>query len=373
MHTMNNARHILIISVSAGAGHVRAAEAIKRAADQTFPALNTTHIDMMDYVSLPMKKAVVDAYDIMAKQLPELWGFLYKKTDTPNRSKQFRTLTKQINRMNASKLYKYVKKAKPDAIICTHFLAAQALLDARAEYRAQAPISLVMTDYDKHDLLLIPGIDTYFVSNEKMKWKMEQEGIEKEHIVTSGIPVDPVFYDHKSIQALKEKYRIKENRTVILILSGGQGMVHIDMLVPHLFNLKTPAHIIAIAGKNDTLKERLDRLGAPAHITLDIIGWTDQMDEYMRVADMVLTKPGGMTVTECMILQKPMILIEPIPGQEEQNANYLLEKGLGAIVRKSDDLLYYVETLAEPKPQVQVRQKAPAAEMILETIQKKLR
>jgi processive 1,2-diacylglycerol beta-glucosyltransferase len=327
---------------------------------------------MMDYVSLPMKKVVVNSYDILIKQLPELWGFLYKKTDTPARSKHFRMLTKQINRMNSNKLYDYVKKQQPDAIICTHFLAAQVLLDAQAKDKPTIPISLVTTDYDKHDLLMLPGIHTYFVSNEKMKWKMTQAGIEKNRIVVSGIPIDPIFYEHKSVQTLKEKYGVKQDRPIILILSGGQGLAHIDTLVPHIFDLENPTTVIAIAGKNEKLKERLDALTPPPHIDFTTVGWTDHMDEYMRIADMILTKPGGMTMTECIMLQKPIIAIEPIPGQEEQNADYLLEKGLGLVVRNPDDLRYHITSLLTHYRRDPQREKKPAAEIILESITKEL-
>lgn len=363
-----NKKRILIVSVSAGAGHVRAADALKKTADLYFPDIEATHIDMMDYVSAPMRMAVTDSYDLIMKKAPELWQFLYDKTNTSKVSRTLSELTKFINQINAAKFYTYVAEHRPDAIICTNFLPASALMGAPKKYRITAPLSIVMTDYDKHALLLTPGLQHYFVSTEKMKWKMMQNGIEEKRIVVSGIPIDPVFYEKKSAEALKKKYDIHPHKKIILVLSGGQGMTKSDKIVEGLFDSAKDTVIIAIAGKNKKLEKSLRKLTPPQTIDLCIIGWTDTMDEYMRIADVIITKPGGMTTTECIALGKPIIAIEPIAGQEEANALYILENNLGRVALSGEDVGFYVDECLKGGVAVKRKEDAQAGRVILDKI-----
>lgn len=363
--------NLLLVSVSAGAGHGQAAEAIRKTAAKRYPELTVAHIDMMDYVGRAVKKAVVESYELMATQFPELWRFMYKKTDRPQTSRLVRGGSKLLNRGAAGRFLEYIAAQKPDQILCTHFLPAHALLEAPAKHQLQAPISILMTDYDKHDLLTTPGLNHYFVATEKMQWKMQRAGIPAARITVSGIPVDPVFYEAKDPAALKDTYLIPKDKPVFLILSGGQGLAKLDAIVTTLFVSPRPIHIIAIAGNNQKLLEKLEQLQPPAHITLTSVGWTDQMDEYMRLADVIITKPGGMSTTECLTLGKPMILISPIPGQEEHNAEYILERGGGVIAHTTDDLLYYVEnelTALVAKSAPQIKKPLAAAQIILNTL-----
>lgn len=360
---------LLIISVSAGAGHVRAGEALKKTAECKYPNIEAVHIDMMDYVTLPVRRAIVDSYDLLVKQAPELWGLIYDKTNNPKRVKRLNKLSKLVNRINATSLYEYVEKFKPDSIICTHFLPANALVEVPAKYTINCLKSIVMTDYDKHALLLAPKLEYYFVATEKMQWKMIQHGIKKEHIINTGIPVDPVFNTQKDQKKLREKLNIDLNEKVILVLSGGQGMGKADDIVKGLFKISQKTTIIAIAGKNKKLEKRLKQLDLPKHLPLKIIGWTNSIDEYMRISEVVITKPGGMTTTECIALNKPIIAIHPIPGQEQANALHIIENNYGKIALSYEDISYYADKYISKSISIKDKiEKKPAAEQILETV-----
>jgi processive 1,2-diacylglycerol beta-glucosyltransferase len=367
---MTKNKKILLISVSAGSGHVRAAQAIEKTAKEKFPELHVGHIDMMDYTSKSIKKTIVESYDILAKQLPELYGLFYKKTDKHKMSKHIRKLAKFFNRMNAGRFFEYIKKFQPDHILCTHFLPVHALSAAQKKYNITAPISLLMTDYQSHDLQLSPNVSHYFVSTEKMRWRLACRGIDKKNVIISGIPIDPVFYKDKSLVDLKEKYHIQPAEKNILVLSGGHGLANINKIMAVLFKLKENLNIFAIAGNNAKLKQQLEEMEAPKNINLGIIGWTDKIDEYMRLADIIITKTGGLTTTECIVLQKPIIAISPIPGQEEYNAEYILENNFGVIARTPDDLLYYLKNNLPHLPQKisPPENQKTSAEVILEKI-----
>jgi processive 1,2-diacylglycerol beta-glucosyltransferase len=363
-------KKILIISLSAGAGHIRAAEAVEKTIQQKYKNIEVKHIDMAKYISMPMKKTVIDSYALMAKRLPELWGFLYEKTDNPKITKKFNSLTKQIKTVNSTRLYDLIKNYNPDKILSTHFLASEIVLNAPKKYKFNIPVSTLITDYDLHNLWLVPGTEKYFVATEKMKWKIvKQENIPEKNIIVSGIPIDPVFYKNKSISELKNKHDIPKKKKTILVMSGGQGLSKSDEVVKSIFDIKKSIAIIAIAGKNKKLEKKLKSLKPPKNIHLKTIGWTDKIDEFMRIADIIISKPGGITTTECVTLKKPIIATQPIPGQEEHNAQYILENNLGFVAHDAEDMLYYLNSILNSSKAVKQKNRHKnAAEIIIKKL-----
>ncbi|MFA4831538.1 MAG: glycosyltransferase [Patescibacteria group bacterium] len=363
-------KKLLIISVSAGSGHVRAAEAIEKTARLFYPKLEAKHIDLVDYTNLATRKAVFGAYAIMASQWPELYGFLYRKADTPRGKKQFAQFAKIIEKMNSEKLLLFVKKYQPDYVLCTHLISANTIVNFIEKNKIKLPIGTIITDYNTHELWISSKNQDYFVATPKIKWKLNQKGIPQENIFVSGIPVDPAFYEKKSIARLQQNYNIDKTRKTILVLSGGHGTTKIGKIIKILFGLAEQINIIAIAGKNKKMENKLKKLKPPSQIKFYPLGWTDAIDEYMRLSDLIITKPGGITATECITLGKPIIIIDPIPGQEEHNADYILSNGMGNVARNSADLLYYAHHPPAPKPQID--EVKNAAKIILDVIEKRL-
>lgn len=359
-------KKILILSASTGSGHTRAASALAETAQQHFPYLEVKHIDVLDYLASPVKQAIFHSYDIMIKQIPELWSFLYKRSDNPALMKRLRGLTKKLNSINAFRLYAYIDQEAPDYIIATHFYGAQLVFSAPKHYQFP-PVALVMTDYEKHAFLQMPGLDHYFVPTPRMAWKFATLGIEPARITTSGIPISPVF------TSAKPRPLVGKNKH-ILLLSGGQGMANITKLCARLIEAKLPLTLTAIAGSNKRLKASLQTLAETSHAQLNVVGWTDAIQDYLEQADMVITKPGGLTTSECIAMKKPILATSPIPGQEEHNAEYILSKQYGVVVHSLDDLVYYVSlSPQEIAPgYTQTPQGSPAAEVILQTIVAKL-
>ena len=172
---------------------MRSAMALQKTAVAKFPDIEISHIDMVDYVTAPMKHALIDSYEIMIKRLPELWGFLYDKINQPKNSKRFHTLTKSLKRMNCKALFAFVREYRPDHIIATHCLPAELIKDCPDQEVARIPVSIVVTDYDAHVLWEVPNMEYYFVASEKIRWKFSHHGIPNKRIVLSGIPIGPEF------------------------------------------------------------------------------------------------------------------------------------------------------------------------------------
>lgn len=361
-------KKILLISVSAGAGHVRTAEALKKTAVSLYPDLEIEHIDMMDYVSTSLKKTIINSYDIMAAKAPELWGYFYKKTNSPKLNHHVDKISNFFNQFNSGPFFKYILDYKPTDILCTHFLPSYAILSIQKKNKLEAKISTLMTDYFSHDLQIVKNVQTYFVPTKKTKYHLVSFGIDPDNIVVSGIPVDPIFYEEKNVSDLKQKYGATDDKTNLLILAGGQGLIDTSNIIKSLYKTKGQYRMFAIAGKNKKLHSALEKLNPPENIELHTVGWTDSMDEYMRIADYVITKPGGLTLTECITLEKPVIAVSPIPGQEECNAEYLLENNLGVVVRTPSDLLYYLNNTEVWSSKIKKLAREKASKIILEKL-----
>lgn len=358
---------LLLLSLSTGSGHVRAADAIRQYAVAHYPDVEVRHIDVFDYISTPFQKATVDAYDWIIKEAPELWRFLYYRSDNELLLKQVHRLTRRLKRMNAQKLYEFIDEFGPDYIVSTHFFATDLFLSKREKFGGTTPIATVLTDYRLHELWFIDGTDHYFVPTDTLRVDMIDKGFAGDTVTTSGIPVDPVFYQ-RPLQ--HDSTTTQNNIPTVLVMSGGQGLSRSDEVVKALFALAMPLSIVAVAGKNEALEAALRSLAVPAHVSLEVVGWTNKIDTYMREADVIVSKPGGLTTTECIVLGKPLIAINPIPGQEEANAAYLVDQGLGYVAMDSTQLLAHVRAILEATQPVPVPNIVPAAKTILDSIQK---
>lgn len=364
-------KKILVVSLAAGAGHVRAAKALEKTARNLFPELTIRHIEISAYADSLFKTLYISLYDQMASHVPSLWGLVYKTVNIKAVPEALEFLSSPIKQKSLTPFYQEIEAWRPDHLICTHSVPAAALAHAPKSYQISAPLSLIITDYAFNNGWVVEGVNDYFVATEDIKKEIIANYPNKKFKITvSGIPIDPVFYEEKSAERLRDYYDIAQPEPVITILGGGTGLLDISELISELFILTKPLTIIAIAGKNEKMKEKILSLNPPSHVRLIPIGWTDRIDEYMRLADVVVSKPGGLTTTECLILGKPIIAVAPIPGQEEGNANFIVKRNLGKVARSGDELrniaLYYFSSpiFSTKNP----AKNTPAAECILKTI-----
>ncbi|MBU1900814.1 hypothetical protein KKG82_00385, partial [Patescibacteria group bacterium] len=249
---MTKKKKLLIVSVSAGAGHVQAARAIEETAKAQYEKeYIVEYVDLMDYVSPALKKAIVDAYGFIIKNAPNVWQYIYKKTDNADRLKRTDSLMKRVNQLTARRFYTLLDSFQPDHIVCTHSFPAQVVQQSKNREHHYIPISLVVTDYGWHSYWILQDISNYFVATEKMKWEMMYHKIPTPVYVT-GIPVRPVFFEKKSTEQLKKKYNISLKEKVILVLSGGQGLGASDEVVKYIdsHNAFDGARVIVVAGSN---------------------------------------------------------------------------------------------------------------------------
>lgn len=340
-------RKVLILSASAGAGHLRAAQAIERAFLTMEAAQEVRHIDVLEYTNKLFRNFYSKTYIEMVNAMPEVLGWLYDYLDKPWKNER-RRLT--FDKLNTRPFVKLLEQEQPDMVVCTHFLPAEIISWLKAKERIATRQAIVVTDLDVHAMWLVHHVEHYFVALEETQVHLRQLGISPEKVTVSGIPVDPIFAEQKDKRAMRRKHGLKEDRTTILISAGGFGVGPIEHLVQSLLDLHHPAQIVAVCGRSKELKARLDRIAArrlPQQLSLHVTGYTTEMDEYMAAADLMVGKPGGLTTSEALAKGLVFVIVNPIPGQEERNADHLLEEGAAIRCNNLPVLAYKIDQLLD--------------------------
>ncbi|KVV21287.1 galactosyldiacylglycerol synthase [Burkholderia ubonensis] len=345
MSTQN--KKILLLSVSAGAGHTRAAEAIRAFADSHPAGIEATHLDVMDFVSTGFRKLYTDLYIKLVSSQPALWGYLYQKTDEADPSAPSQKIRRAIERLNCRPLLAEIERQRPDAIICTNFLPAELLSREIRKARLDAPVWVQVTDFDLHSMWVVPNMRGYFAANDEIAWRMRARGMAPDAVHVSGIPIMPAFGQPLDRAACAAEFGLDPARPTFLMMSGGAGLGGLDVLATRLLEMDADFQLIALAGKNQAMLASLQALAAQHPGRLFPQGFTQQVERLMACADLVITKPGGLTTSECLAMQLPMIVNSPIPGQEERNADFLLEQGVALKAIDDDALVYRIRALLQ--------------------------
>src|ERR1051326_5569864 len=320
-------KKVLLLSASAGAGHIRAAQALEKAFNQLEPTLEVRDLDVLDYTNKLFRHLYSKAYIELVNKMPEVPGWMYDKLDKPWKNERRRLA---LDKLNTRPLVRLLREYQPDFIVCTHFLPAEIVSWLRAKERLASRQAIVVTDFDVHAMWLVHHYEQYFVAIDEARVYLEALGIPAEKITVSGIPIDPVFAQLKDKQNMRAKHGLSADRTTILLSAGGFGVGSVDALIAALMPLQHRAQIVAICGRNDELKERLSReasqLKPDATVLVKPFGYTTEMDELMTASDLVLGKAGGLTTCEALAKGLVFVIVNPIPGQEERNSDHRSEE-----------------------------------------------
>jgi processive 1,2-diacylglycerol beta-glucosyltransferase len=320
-------QRLLILSVSAGAGHVRAAQALEAAAKSSSPPLEAVHLDLLTLVPKEFRTMYAEQYIKLVDRLPQLWSYFYAKTDRPSRDSLIGKLKRAAEKLNTRMLQAEIARLRPEAIVCTHFLPAELLSRRKAKGVDLPPIWVQVTDFDVHALWVHPHVDRYCVASDEVAFRLADRGVPRARISVTGIPVMPQFSTPLERAACAAELGIAADRFTVALMAGGAGVGALDELAERLLRASDELQLVALAGRNAELLARLRKLAKSHPRQLFPLGFTTTVERVMSAADLVVTKPGGLTVSECLARHKPMLLVSPIPGQEERNADYLLEAG----------------------------------------------
>ena len=350
---------IVILSVSAGSGHVRAAQALQAAANSWYPDVEVVHIDLMELVPKLFRTIYTETYVKIIEQHPALWGYLYDKTDGDKIDSSLSRLRRAIENLNTRKLKNALNDIAPDHVICTHFLPAQLLSRRIRKGKFDKPVWVQVTDFDVHALWIHKGMSGYFAAHDELAWRISQRGIPAENILVTGIPIMPVFTGLLSRTECSQEFGLDPTRKTLLLMAGGSGLGNSVKLAERLLAMDGDFQIVAIAGNNDKQLKKLNSLAERYPTRLFPLGFINTIERVMAASDLVITKPGGLTTSECLAMGLPMIIVSPIPGQEERNSDFLLEHGVALKACDTNALAWRVDLLLnEPERLTMMREEA---------------
>ena len=327
-------KKIMILYASIGGGHYKAAEGIKNYLIEHHPNHTVKMVDALKYTNKVVDKLTISAYVNMARYSPKFWGDLYSFSEKQYSAVNF---SNAVQRVLSIKLLKLFETEKPDIVISTHPFITEMVAILKKKNKIQTSLNVIMTDYASHKFWEQKPeyVNRYFVANEEMKYCLVNNGIDGKKIFVTGIPVGPAFlktYDKKEIC---DKLKLDPEKKIILLFGGGEyGLSNVKLFLTGLLEVNEDVQVIAIAGKSKKIQRMFKNTTIKYDKKTIILGYTDKIPELMSIADFVISKPGGLTTTEILTSNVPFIIINPIPGQEEENARFLLNNG--AAVRLYD-------------------------------------
>ena len=341
---------VLVLSVSAGSGHTRAAQAIEQALNRAQAAREVRHIDALEYTNKVFHNLYSKAYIDMVNKAPYTLGWLYDQLDRPWQNRRLRLA---FDKLNTRPFVRMLQDYDPDITICTHFLPAEIISWLKAKNRLSCTQVIVVTDFDVHAMWLCDHCEHYFVALEETRVHLQEVGIPGAKISVSGIPIDPIFAIRKEKSTMRHKHGLDLEKTTILVSAGGFGVGPIQNLVSALTELRHRTQVLVICGHNHELKNRVDKLVASLSrdpsVRVKTFGFTHEMDELMAASDMLLGKPGGLTTAEGLSKGLVFVIVNPIPGQEERNADHLLEEGVAIRCNNLPALAYKIDRLLDDR------------------------
>lgn len=347
-------KKIIIFHASAGAGHKKAAESIEKAFNIISPSVEVSVIDALDYTPPYFRKLYAGSYLEIVKAIPELWGYIYDHSYPHVPDSLSAKLHKVITKIHANRIVDYVKKFSPDLIIFTHFIALEVLNDLKLKKVFRMPFYCVVTDFAVHSFWMHKTIDTFFVPSRGMKRVLISRSFEPESIQVTGIPVDPSFSKSFSKKKLREINNIEVKNPMVLMISGRYDMAGFLMLLKSFKNVKKRMQIIVLVGKDKELSQKMKQAARKVPLPVKILGYVPNMPDLMAAADIVITKPGGLTTSEILARCTPMAIIAPIPGQEMRNSDFLLESGVAIRIHDMETGGLKIECLLEDRKRLKL-------------------
>lgn len=334
-------KKIIIFYAAYGGGHLSAARSIKENIEANYTDVEVKLVDCMDYTNKVVNKVTTKAYSEMAKKAPRTWGKVYWRSQ----SGPLAQISTTSNKLLSIKLNKLLKDFQPKLIISTHPFASTMCAYLKKLGKLDAKIATIMTDYAPHDQWLVFNkyVDYYFVSHEGMKKQLHNKGIPNEKIYATGIPLSNKFLLKYDKSKTLQNFGLSPDRKTILFFGGGEfglGKTQTFNIFKSLAECHENIQIVAISGRNQRMKKSFEHLvdELDKQDSVKILEYTDKIPELMSISDLVITKPGGLTTTESLASGLPIVVINPIPGQEEENATYLEKNKVAIWIRKNDNV-----------------------------------
>jgi processive 1,2-diacylglycerol beta-glucosyltransferase len=341
--------NILILHASVGTGHKTAALALGKAF-QLRGAEKVWVQDTLDYGSGVFRKLYADLYLELAEKTPELWGFAYHESNREQSTLE-RGLRQIYSRIGVYRIDE-LRELRPDAVICTHFLPIDVVGNSLVAINIQAPIYCVVTDFVGHPFWAHPNVAATFVGNQLASEMLVSHGVPVERIHVTGIPVDPLLAEPKDAGAIRAARDLGGGSIVTLIASGLDGEM-VRRMVEGMLRRPINGTLLIVTGRSPEVQKSLEELPASPTLTVKVLGFVDYLDDLIAASDLIISKAGGLITSEVMARGTPLLVVDPVRGQEEYNADYVAGSGVGTQARLPDSVPYMAELLLRDPERLQ--------------------
>jgi processive 1,2-diacylglycerol beta-glucosyltransferase len=348
---------VLMYASGGGVGHRTAARALA----QTFEQRGVEQVwveDALDHGSALYRQLYTMFYLELSENAPTLWEYAYAMADN-NDTRFVNDLRILLDRLGITELVRFVQSCQPEVIVCTHFLPLHILGHSKQKGKLHAPIYAVVTDYTGHLYWIYPGITGYFVGSDETREMLIERGAPESLVSVTGIPIAPDLAIPKDKATCRQNLNIVREPVVTLIGSG-ISVERVRHIVVGLLQKQMRGTLFVVAGRNKELQQALQELRGNTELDMHILGFIDYLDDLITASDLVVTKAGGLTISEVMARQIPMIVIDPVPGHEEWNADYVVSVGAGVHMRVVDMVPSAVINLIEDKDRLRLMQQQAA-------------
>jgi processive 1,2-diacylglycerol beta-glucosyltransferase len=345
---MSEPSRILVLSVSAGTGHTIAADAIEHELRAQAPRAAIEVVDVLTLTSSAFRKGYGGGYLWLVRHFPDVMGWLYDAMETPGVRDSLREKSRAwLQHHMVRPVRRFLERKQPHLIVNTHYLSTEIVARLRNDRRLSSPQVTVTTDYETHRIWAHQPCERYYTATQLGSFYLTTWGVPPQNTLVTGIPLRPGFTSPLTPAQARQRCQLDPHTPVVLLLCGGLGVGPVAERFRELLRMPAEAQVVAITGRNEKLRRRLSAIAADSGRNARVIGYTDQMHEWMRAADLAVSKTGGLTVAECMVCELPMVVMDPVPGQETRNCDHLLEQGAAVKVNHIRLLGYRVARLLQ--------------------------
>ena len=378
---------VLIATVTAGGGHLAAAAALEQAWRAARPRDTVECKDVLDFAPRFYRKLYVKGYPKVVEHMPDIYGIVFKKTDNAARVRKATSFRRSFAHHTNKKFAAYLKSFKPEVVLCPHYLPLEILghmrdkdarhSEGRVPRAPKMPAAMelsgargtrpsgfqsfnvcIVTDFEAHAFWLEPGVDMYCVAAPETRGSLVARGANEKDVVVTGIPIGLKFSEPVDALSVRRRYGLRDDMPTVLVLSGGFGMGPVAEILDELDKVDTHFQTLVVCGRNEDLRTQL--AGQDRKHPTHVLGFCNNMHELMCASSLIVTKPGGLTTSEALAIGRPLVILNPIPGQETANSDFLLERGAAIKLNRVEDLPFRVKELLTSKKLLQMTAAAAA-------------
>ncbi len=334
---------ILILSATFGDGHKQVAKAINEAIEFTLPNVEPIILDVMEWIHPSLYPVSNYFYRRIIKKFPQVYSYLYKRTREKN---SFSVRLNTLFTVGMGSMLEILEKINPSVVVSTYPFASSIMSKLKEQGLIDIPFVTIITDYTDHSFWIHPYTDQYIVGSNQIRDRLICLGVESHKINNTGIPICQKFLKHQSRSILAPKYGLNSNKFTILVMGGGDGFIGKGLSSFQAFEgLALQVQFIIICGRNKRLRKQIEEELKTSKHNFLVTGYCDCVNEMMAISDLLISKPGGVTISEAMAMELPLLIYNPLPGQEEDNATFLVDAGLAFRAENEKELITKIHSI----------------------------